>query len=140
MTYTTAVLNESMRLYPPAWITDRENVTDDRIASYHIKKGTLIGVSFYELHRNPKYWINPDVFDPERFLGDQKKQSMQYFYPFGAGPRMCIGAGFAMYEMCLTIFQILKKYKVTSTVDQIDFNPLITLKPVGVEVLFSKRC
>ncbi|MDQ5928283.1 MAG: hypothetical protein QG594_57 [Bacteroidota bacterium] len=140
MTYTTAVLNESMRLYPPAWITDRENVTDDRIASYHIKKGTLIGVSFYELHRNPKYWINPDFFDPERFLGDQKKQSMQYFYPFGAGPRMCIGAGFAMYEMCLTIFQILQKYKVTSTVDQIDFNPLITLKPVGVEVLFSKRC
>lgn len=140
MTYITAVLNESMRLYPPAWITDRENVTDDTIGSFHLKKGTLIGVSFYELHRNPKYWDNPEVFMPERFLGEQKKQSMQYFYPFGAGPRMCIGAGFAMYEMCLTIFHILQRYTVTATTNQIEFNPLITLKPVGVTVLFSKRC
>ncbi|MFG4001333.1 cytochrome P450 [Flavobacterium aquidurense] len=139
MTYTNAVLNESMRLYPPAWITDRQNVADDTLASYHIKKGTLIGVSFYELHRNPKYWENPEEFDPERFLGEQKKQSMQYFYPFGAGPRMCIGAGFAIYEMCLTIAQIVKKYVIKSSTDTVRFNPLITLKPVGVEVSFSKR-
>ncbi|OXA72794.1 cytochrome P450 [Flavobacterium aquidurense] len=139
MTYTNAVLNESMRLYPPAWITDRQNVADDTLASYHIKKGTLIGVSFYELHRNPKYWENPEEFNPERFLGEQKKQSMQYFYPFGAGPRMCIGAGFAIYEMCLTIAQIVKKYVIKSSTDTVQFNPLITLKPVGVEVSFSKR-
>lgn len=139
MTYTNAVLNESMRLYPPAWITDRQNVADDTLAGYHIKKGTLIGVSFYELHRNPKYWVNPEQFDPERFLGEQKKQSMQYFYPFGAGPRMCIGAGFAIYEMCLAISQIVKKYVIKSSTDTVQFNPLITLKPVGVEVSFSKR-
>lgn len=139
MPYTNAVLNESMRLYPPAWITDRQNVADDTLAGYHIKKGTLIGVSFYELHRNPKYWENPEQFDPERFLGEQKKQSIQYFYPFGAGPRMCIGAGFAIYEMCLTISQIVKKYVIQSSSDTVQFNPLITLKPVGVEVSFSKR-
>ncbi|WP_271337648.1 cytochrome P450 [Flavobacterium azizsancarii] len=139
MTYTNAVLNESMRLYPPAWITDRQNVVDDTLAGYHIKKGTLIGVSFYELHRNPKYWVNPEQFDPERFLEEQKKQSMQYFYPFGAGPRMCIGAGFAIYEMCLAISQIVKKYVIKSSTDTVQFNPLITLKPVGVEVSFSKR-
>ncbi|MBS7252671.1 cytochrome P450 [Flavobacterium branchiicola] len=139
MTYTNAVLNESMRLYPPAWITDRQNVVDDTIGDYHLKKGTLIGVSFYELHRNPKYWENPDKFDPERFFGEQKKQSMQYFYPFGAGPRMCIGAGFAIYEMCLTIAHIVKKFNIISTKDDIHFNPLITLKPVGIEVLFTKR-
>ena len=139
MTYTNAVLNESMRLYPPAWITDRQNVTDDKLAGYHIKKETLIGVSFYELHRNPKYWENPDEFNPERFLGEQKKLSMQYFYPFGAGPRMCIGAGFAIYEMCLTIAQIVKKYEIKSNTDTVQFNPLITLKPVGVEVSFLKR-
>jgi cytochrome P450 len=73
MTYTNAVLNESMRLYPPAWITDRQNLEDDSLAHFKIKKNTLIGVSFYELHRNPKYWKNPDEFIPERFLGDQKK-------------------------------------------------------------------
>lgn len=139
MTYTNAVLNEAMRLYPPAWITDRENVEDDNLAGYNIKKGTLIGVSFYELHRNPKYWENPEEFIPERFLGEQKKQSMQYFYPFGAGPRMCIGAGFAIYEMCLTISYLVKNFTITSVNSEIKFNPLITLKPVGVKVLFSKR-
>jgi cytochrome P450 len=139
MTYTTAVLNESMRLFPPAWITDRQNLEDDRVGDYHLKKGTLIGVSFYALHRNPKYWQNPEDFNPERFLGEQKKISMQYFYPFGAGPRMCIGAGFAIYEMCLAISQIVKKYVIKSKSNTVEFNPLITLKPVGVEVLFSKR-
>ncbi|SHM83132.1 cytochrome P450 [Flavobacterium chilense] len=139
MTYTNAVLNESMRLYPPAWITDRQNVSDDTLAGYYIKKETLIGVSFYELHRNPKYWQNPDEFIPERFLGEQKKQSMQYFYPFGAGPRMCIGSGFAIYEMCLTIAHIVKKYTIKSSNDIVRFNPLITLKPVDVEVSFSER-
>jgi len=139
MTYTNAVLNESMRLYPPAWITDRQNLENDSLAQFKIKKDTLIGISFYELHRNPKYWNNPDEFIPERFLGEQKKESMQYFYPFGAGPRMCIGTGFAIYEMCLTISQIVKKYVIKSNNDVIQFNPLITLKPVNVQVSFSKR-
>ncbi|RZJ48748.1 MAG: cytochrome P450, partial [Flavobacterium sp.] len=139
MTYTNAVLNESMRLYPPAWITDRQNVEDDTLGQFNIKKGTLIGVSFYELHRNPKYWNNPDEFIPERFLGDQKKNSMQYFYPFGAGPRMCIGAGFAIYEMCLAISHIVKNYNIISSNNIANFNPLITLKPVDVKVVFSKR-
>jgi cytochrome P450 len=139
MSYINAVLYESMRLYPPAWITDRQNVSDDTIGSFHIKKETLIGISFYELHRNPKYWKNPDEFNPNRFLGDQKKQSMPYFYPFGAGPRMCIGVGFAIYEMCLTLSKIVKKYDIKPISDAIEFNPLVTLKPVGIEVLFSKR-
>jgi cytochrome P450 len=139
MTYTNAVINESMRLYPPAWITDRENIEDDEFLGYKIKDKTLIGVSFYELHRNPKYWDNPEDFNPERFLGEQKKKSYQYFYPFGAGPRMCIGLGFAMYEMGLTLSYIIKNYKVTSSQKDIQINPLITLKPVGAVVTFSKR-
>ncbi len=139
MTYTNAVLNESMRLYPPAWITDRENIIDDDLLSYHIKKGTLIGVSFYELHRNPKYWKNPEVFIPERFLGEQKKESLRYFYPFGAGQRMCIGLGFAMYEMSLTLSHIVKNYRIKSHDQSIEVNPLITLKPVGASATFSKR-
>ncbi|MEN2489097.1 cytochrome P450 [Flavobacterium sp. B11] len=139
MTYINAVLNESMRLYPPAWITDRQNVEDDSLGRFNIKKDTLIGVSFYELHRNPKYWEEPDQFNPDRFLGEQKKHSMQYFYPFGAGPRMCIGAGFAIYEMCLAISYIVKKFKVVSVGNTVNFNPLITLKPVGIEIVFSER-
>ena len=139
MTYTNAVINESMRLYPPAWITDRENIEDDTLLGYHIKEKTLIGVSFYELHRNPKYWDNPSAFNPERFLGEQKKESYKYFYPFGAGPRMCIGLGFAMYEMSLTLSYVVKKYNITAHSKEIEVNPLITLKPVGAKVTFSKR-
>ncbi|QBZ96825.1 cytochrome P450 [Flavobacterium sangjuense] len=139
MTYTNAVINESMRLYPPAWITDRENIEDDELLGYHIKEKTLIGVSFYELHRNPKYWKNPEDFNPERFLGEQKKESYKFFYPFGAGPRMCIGLGFAMYEMSLTLSYIVKKYKIISHQKDIQVNPLVTLKPVGAAVTFSKR-
>ncbi len=139
MTYTNAVINESMRLYPPAWITDRENIADDELLGYHIKEKTLIGVSFYELHRNPKYWKNPEQFDPERFLGEQKKESYKYFYPFGAGPRMCIGLGFAMYEMSLTLSYVIKRYRVSSSKKEIDVNPLVTLKPVGASVIFNKR-
>jgi cytochrome P450 len=139
MPYINAVLNESMRLYPPAWIVDRENIADDNIGDYNFLKGTLIGISFYELHRNPKYWKNPEEFDPERFLGEQKKESMQYFYPFGAGPRMCIGVGFAIYEMCLTLSYIVKNYEIKSAGNELQLNPLITLKPVGPEVIFSKR-
>ena len=139
MTYTNAVINESMRLYPPAWITDRENIEDATLLGYHIKEKTLIGVSFYELHRNPKYWENPSAFNPERFLGEQKKESYKYFYPFGAGPRMCIGRGFAMYEMSLVLSYIVKRYKITSRKKDIQINPLITLKPVGASVTFSKR-
>ncbi|TDO97797.1 cytochrome P450 [Flavobacterium sp. 245] len=139
MTYINAVLNESMRLYPPAWITDRQNLEDDVVADFKIKKGTLLGVSFYELHRNPKYWPDPHKFIPERFLGEQKKQSLQYFYPFGAGPRMCIGSGFAIYEMCLAISQIVKRYVIVSNTAKVEFNPLVTLKPVNVEISLSKR-
>lgn len=139
MNYINAVINESMRLYPPAWITDRENIDDDQLLGYKIKEKTLIGVSFYALHRNPKYWENPEEFNPERFMGDRKKASYKYFYPFGAGPRMCIGLGFAIYEMGLTLSYLIKKYKVTSSNTNIQINPLITLKPVGAKITFSKR-
>jgi cytochrome P450 len=139
MSYINAVINEGMRLYPPAWITDRENINDDELLGFNIKAGTLIGVSFYELHRNPKYWENPSAFNPERFLGEEKKKSFQYFYPFGAGPRMCIGLAFAMYEMGLVLSYLIKKYNVQSLNKDIQINPLITLKPVDASIIFSKR-
>ena len=137
--YVNAVINESMRLYPPAWITDRVSLEDDTMAGFSIKKETLVGVSFYALHRNPKYWENPEDFNPERFIGEQRKKSMNYFYPFGAGPRMCIGMGFAIYEMTLALVHIVKHYQVISNDKEIAINPLITLKPKGGKITFKKR-
>ncbi|KAA3621418.1 MAG: cytochrome P450 [Flavobacterium sp.] len=137
--YTRAVIDESMRLYPPAWITDRENLADDTIGDYHIRKNTLVGVSFYELHRNPKYWQDPDVFIPERFLGERKKETTGIFYPFGAGPRMCIGMGFAIYEMVLAVSHLVYHYKLSARLNEPKVNPLITLKPVDILINFERR-
>ena len=136
---TKAAIEEAMRLYPPAWITDRENYEDDDIAGYHVRKNTLVGVSFYELHRNPKYWKEPDVFKPERFLPENRKDTNGIYYPFGAGPRMCIGMGFAMYEMMLAIAYLVKHYRISTTRSSVEMNPLITLKPVDVFVTFESR-
>lgn len=136
--YTKAVIDESMRLYPPAWITDRENLEDDTLKDFHIRKNTLVGISFYELHRNPTYWEEPNSFKPERFLNKETFPQNAYF-PFGAGPRMCIGMGFAVYEMLLAVSQMVHQYKITTHVSEAKVNPLITLKPVDLNLMFSAR-
>ncbi|MEP3838287.1 MAG: cytochrome P450 [Algibacter sp.] len=139
LNYTKCCIEESLRLFPPAWITDRVNIEDDTIAGYHIQKGTIIGVSIYELHRNKKYWDNPEAFKPERFLEDKRKDIMPYYMPFGAGPRLCIGNGFAMYEMILAVKTIVKNFDISSDNHRIKINPLITLKPVGVKLKFTLK-
>lgn len=137
--YTKAVIDESMRLYPPAWITDRENLEDDTIVGYRMEAGTLIAVSFYELHRHPDYWEDPETFNPDRFMGENRKKTAGIFYPFGAGPRMCIGMGFAVYEMVLAVAFVVKRYSLDTTRDTVNFNPLITLRPIGAELVFTPR-
>ncbi|MEZ4875679.1 MAG: cytochrome P450 [Flavobacteriaceae bacterium] len=138
LVYIKAIIDESMRLYPPAWITDRENLEDDTLKEYFIKADTMIGISFYELHRHPAYWENPNDFIPDRFLNKNTFASNAY-YPFGAGPRMCIGMGFAVYEMVLAISQILCRFSITTQVQEAKINPLITLKPVDLKVTFAQR-
>ncbi|MBC3756879.1 cytochrome P450 [Hyunsoonleella sp. SJ7] len=139
LNYTKCSIEESLRLYPPAWITDRMNIQDDNIGSYKLKKGTIIGTSIYELHRNKKYWKQPDQFKPERFFEENRKAILPYYMPFGAGPRLCIGNNFAMYEMMLTLNAILNRFHIETDTDRIETNPLITLKPVNVNLKFTKR-
>lgn len=139
LNYVKNCVEESMRLYPPAWITDRVAMEDDAFATYKIQKGTMIGISFYELHRNEKYWKNPNDFEPERFSEENRKATAKYYFPFGAGPRMCIGNGFALYEMMLTVYQMLKKYHIETKQQQIEIAPLITLKPINLTLKFTKR-
>ncbi|MEM7185413.1 MAG: cytochrome P450 [Bacteroidota bacterium] len=137
--YTKAVIDEAMRLYPPAWITDRENLEDDGLAGFSIRTDTLVGVSFYALHRHPDYWERPDDFWPERFLPENRKDTAGVYFPFGAGPRLCIGLGFAIYEMTLAIAYLVKHYELTTTVEQVGMNPMITLKPVNARAKLVKR-
>ncbi|GAA3601815.1 cytochrome P450 [Flavivirga amylovorans] len=139
LNYTKCCIEESLRLYPPAWITDRVNIEDDKIDDYVLKKGTIIGASIYELHRNKNYWDSPEVFKPSRFFEENKKEIMPYYMPFGAGPRLCIGNNFAMYEMILAVNTILKKFDISTDNDTIKVNPLITLKPVDVKLKFTLK-
>lgn len=137
-TYTKLVIEESMRLYPPAYFIDRVNIEEDTFDGLTLPKGSNLLFSVYEIHRHPDFWKNPEAFIPERFLDENTKFSKNYF-PFGAGPRMCIGNNFAMYEMSLAIIALVEQFEIKEKKDSIQIKPLITLKPHNAILEFIKR-
>lgn len=139
LNFTRQCIEEAMRLYPPVYVIDRVSLEDDIIDGYTFKKKTIWLMSMYELHRHTDFWDNPNEFIPERFEVSTKKDNSGYYFPFGAGPRMCVGNNFAMYEMIMTITEIVKKYKLTTAYDSVVINPLISLKPKEVIIKFVLR-
>jgi cytochrome P450 len=139
LAYTKQCIEESMRLYPPAYMIDRVSIEDDEFEDKIIPKNTLILMSVFELHRYGNFWNSPSKFIPERFNSENKKDLHEYYFPFGAGPRMCVGNNFAMYEMTLTVAEIIKKYKLQTSFDDLEINPLISLKPKVVPLRFTNR-
>lgn len=133
LTYTKQVIQEAMRLFPPAWITDREALTAHQMKGYKVKKGQIVTVFVYGLHRNPAYWKRPNDFMPERFAPELIKQRHPYSYmPFGGGPRLCIGNNFAYMEMQLTLAILLPKFKFEVIEDKAPkLEGLVTLRPKG---------
>jgi cytochrome P450 len=136
--YTKLVIEEAMRLFPPAYFIDRINKEADHFNGFDLPKGTNLLFSVYEIHRHPDFWENPEEFIPERFLDDKIKFSKNY-YPFGAGQRMCIGNNFAMYEMILAIITVVERYEITEKNTPILIKPLITLKPFEAILEFKAR-
>lgn len=136
--YTQQCIEESMRLYPPVYFMDRVSLAEDRLEGHTFKKGTVWLMSIYELHRHVDFWENPDHFVPERFAPDSKKDFSGHYFPFGAGPRMCVGNNFAMYEMLMTIAFLVKNYHL-STTKEIKVHPLISLKPRGAFIKLAAR-
>lgn len=132
------VLEESMRLFPPAYFIDRVNVEEDAFNDMTFKPGCSILFSVYEMHRHPKLWEDASEFKPQRFAEGSRKFSSQYF-PFGAGPRKCIGNNFAMFEMIIAVTELVSKFKIQSQFDTIGITPLITLKPKNALLRFEKR-
>lgn len=130
----SAVIKESMRLYPPAWISDRVALEDDVYNNYSIPKGTVVVSFYYGLHRDPKHWQAPATFQPARFLGDAEKSTRKIFYPFGAGPRLCIGNNFAMAEMSIFLQAFLKRFDVHPGTTTPVIRPLVTLRPDQIEL------
>ncbi len=130
--YARMVIQEIMRLYPPAFWLPRTAVEDDEIGGYHIDAGQMIGVSIYNIHHNRSVWADPHTFNPERFAPDNgEKRHVLAFMPFGAGQRMCIGRDFAMLEGMLILSMLMQRYDLIG-VDRIA-KPMLstTLRPKG---------
>src|ERR1044071_5802252 len=102
--YTEMVVAESMRLYPPAWAVGRLALEDVEVGGYLIPRGALVLASQYVMHRDPRFWPEPERFDPERFTPEAKAARPQFaYFPFGGGPRRCIGEGLAWMEGVLVV-------------------------------------
>ena len=127
--YLKATINEVMRLYPAAWMTERVAIEDDGFEGISFPKNTIIIPFFFGLHRDKKLWTEELRFEPQRFINDTKAVKSKNYFPFGAGPRMCIGNNFAMAEMSFFIFSFLKKFQIESTGQIPEMKALITLRP-----------
>lgn len=111
LTFTKWVIEESMRLYPPAWGVDRRTVQSDVVAGYKIPAGTTIAISMYVVHRLPQFWRNPEGFDPHRFSPEESQGRPAYaYFPFGGGPRRCVGMRFANAQMQLVLASIVQQF------------------------------
>ncbi|TVZ52243.1 cytochrome P450 [Dokdonia sp. Hel_I_53] len=135
---TKQVLEESMRLYPPAYFIDRVNIKEDVHDGKVLPEGSNLLFSIIEIHSHKDFWERPQEFDPTRFNDNAGMKHPAYF-PFGAGPRMCIGNNFAMYEMILTITELVKEFKIGFKDNPIEILPLITLKPKNAILEFLPR-
>lgn len=109
-----AVLQEAMRLYPPVGLLARNVLADDQIYDRNIRRGDTVFLNIYSLHRHQLLWQNPDGFDPGRFTPEASKARSRYEYlPFGAGPRICVGANFAMMQAQIILATLLARFRFT---------------------------
>ncbi len=108
LSYTRAVIDEALRLFPPAWVITRRSAGPDTIDGVNVPEGTLVIVSPWLLHRSAESWPDPLRFDPTRFLGDGPGLRHPAYLPFGAGPRLCIGRDFALLESVLLLASLLR--------------------------------
>lgn len=133
--YTQQTVEEGMRLYPPVYFIDRVNLEDDEYGGMKFSKDSSLLFSLFEIHRHKDHWKDPEEFRPERFAGGKRDN----YFPFGAGPRKCIGNNFAMYEMILTIAELVSRYRISTQKEEIEITPLITLKPKNAVLQFNLR-
>ena len=141
--YTENVVAESMRLFPPAWTVGRLATEDHELGGYLVAKGSLILMSQYVIHRDPRFWENPDSFEPERWETQNIKEAGQKFtyFPFGGGVRRCIGESFAWTEGILLLATLAQRWRLRVVPEQkIGLSPMITLRPkFGMRMLCQKR-
>ena len=139
--YTTQVIQEGLRLYPPFWMVDREAVADDQVGDVVIPAGSTVIVYVYGAHHAPAHWLDAEGFDPERFVkGSDKLRTPFTYVPFGGGPRGCIGNHYAMLQVLMIVSEIVRNYDFELTPGQtIEARPMVILRPKhGIKMKFRK--
>ena len=140
--YTGWVFEEVMRLYPPVWTISRTATRDDEVCGKPIPKGTTVMLSPYAMHRNPEIWPEPEEFRPERFHPEEVAKRPRYsYFPFGGGPRVCLGNRFAMMEAKIMMAMVIQRYRLSVLPGQeIVAEPMITLRPRdGIRMDLERR-
>ena len=141
--YTQMVLMESQRLYPPAWAIGRKALGDFEVCGYRLHRGTNVVISQWVMHRDARYFADPERFDPERWREDSPgRRNLPKFayFPFGAGPRVCVGAGLALTESALVLATIMQRYRFSLASDKpVEAFPSVTLRPKGGLTLRATR-
>jgi cytochrome P450 len=138
--FTTQVIYEAFRLYPPFWMIDRVAVSDDRVGDVVIPGGSTVIVYVYGAHHAPRYWQNPENFDPERFSKEEMKLRTPFtFLPFGGGPRVCIGQHYAMLQILMILSELIRRYDFELVPGQtIEARPMVILRPKhGIRMTFT---
>jgi len=136
------VLSEALRLYPPAWTMGRSVVSDLPVGGYVIPPGATALVSQFVIHHDPRWFPDPWRFDPDRWEPEAVAGRPKYsFFPFGAGPRMCIGEDFAWMEGVLVLATLARRWRFHLAADQtIALDPRITLRPkFGLRIRLERR-
>jgi cytochrome P450 len=131
--FTERVVKESMRLFPPVWGLERSVLEDDVIGGFEIPKGSWVFMSPYRVHRDLRFWNNPEGFDPDRFTPEAEAARHKGAYvPFSLGPRKCIGESFAMIEAKLVLASLLRRTRFEVVPGRrVEPEPTITLRPKG---------
>jgi cytochrome P450 len=140
--YVERVLKESMRLYPPAWVMGREAIGECEVGGYRMPTGTTALMSQWVAHRDPRYHHDPERFDPDRWTAEYEEGLPRFaYFPFGGGPRQCVGASFAMTEASLILAAIAQRFRMELAPDQrVEPYASVTLRPkAGMRMILTGR-
>ncbi len=138
--FSTQVIQEALRLYPPFWMVDREAIADDRVGNVAIPAGSMVIVHVYGAHHAARHWPDPEIFDTDRFLkGNEKLRAPFTYLPFGGGPRVCIGNHYAMLQILMILSDLLRNYNFQIVPGQtIEARPMVILRPRhGIRMSFT---
>ncbi len=141
MSQVSRVFQETLRLYPPAWIISRKLLADDELGGKPLRRGSVVVMSPYVTQRDERWWAEPDLFDPERFAPERKGDRPRYaYFPFGGGPHLCIGNHFSMLEAGVIISHVVREFRLELVPGHsVAADPGVTLTPRGGLPMIVKR-